>query len=47
MCALVFGAILLTSPVFAADVDGKWTGTLTTPGGEVPIGFVVVVTKER
>ena len=40
MCTLVFGLILLTSPVFAADVDGKWTGTLTTPGGDVPIAFV-------
>jgi hypothetical protein len=40
MCALIFGVILLTSPVFAADVDGKWTGTLSTPGGDVPIAFV-------
>jgi hypothetical protein len=40
MCALIFGVILLASPVFAADVDGKWTGTLSTPGGDVPIAFV-------
>ena len=47
MCALVFGLILLTSSVFAADVDGKWTGTLTTPGGDVPIAFVFKADGDR
>jgi hypothetical protein len=25
---------------FGADVDGKWTGTVQTPGGEMPITFM-------
>jgi hypothetical protein len=25
--------------VFAADVDGQWTGTFATPNGEVPVNF--------
>ena len=31
--------LLLTGVAFAADVDGKWTGTMTTPNGDVPVGF--------
>ena len=30
---------VLTSFAFAADVDGKWTGTMSTPGGDVPVNF--------
>jgi len=38
--ALVFGlALLLATPALAADVDGKWAGTIETPNGAVPIGF--------
>ena len=32
-------ALLLASSVFAADVDGKWTGTMATPNGDVPVAF--------
>jgi hypothetical protein len=32
-------AMLLVSAAFAADVDGKWTGTMDTPNGAVPVGF--------
>lgn len=32
-------AMLLVSAAFAADVDGKWTGTMDTPNGNVPVGF--------
>ena len=32
-------AALLASAAFAAEVDGKWTGTMTTPNGDVPVGF--------
>lgn len=32
-------ALLLVSAAFAADVDGKWTGTMSTPNGDVPVGF--------
>jgi len=28
---------ILAVPAFAADVDGKWNGTVTTPQGEIPV----------
>ena len=38
--ALVLGLLLVTAmPAMAADVDGKWSGTITTPNGDVPVGF--------
>ena len=36
---LVVGFMLLAAPTFAADVDGKWTGSIETPMGTVPVGF--------
>ena len=30
---------ILAVPAFAADVDGKWNGTVTTPQGEIPVTF--------
>ena len=39
MAALILGLLLLAAPAFAADVDGKWTGTMSTPGGDFPITF--------
>ena len=36
---LVVGFMLLAAPAFAADVDGKWTGSIETPMGTVPVGF--------
>ena len=38
--ALLLGLMLLATPAFAADVDGKWSGTMNTPGGDFPVGFV-------
>jgi len=32
-------ALLLAGAAFGADVDGKWTGTMNTPNGDVPVGF--------
>ncbi len=32
-------ALLLAGSVFAADVDGKWTGTMSTPNGDIPVAF--------
>ncbi len=29
----------LTASAFAADVDGKWAGTFSTPDGETPVTF--------
>jgi len=32
---------LLAASAFAADVDGKWAGTMATPMGDIPIGFTL------
>jgi hypothetical protein len=38
--AMLVAVVLLAAvPAFAADVDGKWTGTLDTPMGPAMIGF--------
>jgi hypothetical protein len=39
MYALVFAILLVSAPAFAADVDGKWSGALATPNGDVTVGF--------
>jgi len=31
--------LLLTVSAFAADVDGKWTGNVSTPNGDIPVTF--------
>ena len=36
---MALGVFLVASPVFAADIDGKWTGTVNTPMGEAPVAF--------
>jgi len=38
---LVLGLMLLAGPAFAADVDGKWTGSIETPMGTLPVGFTL------
>jgi hypothetical protein len=37
--AFVLALTLAAAPAFAADVDGKWAGTVATPGGEFPVAF--------
>lgn len=37
--ALVLALTLVAAPAFAADVDGKWAGTIATPGGDFPVAF--------
>lgn len=37
LCVLL--VLMLTVPAFAADVDGKWSGTVDTPGGQFPVNF--------
>jgi hypothetical protein len=37
--AAVLGFLLFGAPAFAADVDGKWTGSIDTPNGAVQVGF--------
>ncbi len=36
---LLITALLLVSSAFAADVDGKWAGSMSTPMGDVPVAF--------
>ena len=36
---MVVGLLLLAAPAFAADVDGKWTGTVSTPMGDLPVQY--------
>jgi opacity protein-like surface antigen len=31
--------LLLAVSAFAADVDGKWTGSVSTPNGDFPVSF--------
>src|SRR5690348_16354908 len=33
--------LLLAASAFAADVDGKWTGTISTPMGDIPVSFTL------
>jgi hypothetical protein len=37
--AIVVGLLLVAAPAFAADVDGKWTGTVSTPMGDLPVQY--------
>ena len=32
-------ATFLLASAFAADVDGKWSGSVSTPGGDFPVNF--------
>jgi hypothetical protein len=35
----LLGFLLLAISAFAADVDGKWTGSVSTPNGDFPQTF--------
>ena len=37
--SMALGLLLFAATAFAADVDGKWAGTMNTPMGDVPVGF--------
>jgi hypothetical protein len=37
--ALAIGLLLLAPPAFAADVDGKWSGSFDTPNGPITVSF--------
>jgi hypothetical protein len=39
ICMLLLAILLTAVPAFAADVDGKWSGTMATPMGDVPLTF--------
>jgi len=36
---MMAGLLLVSAPARAADVDGKWTGSLDTPMGAVEVAF--------
>ena len=36
---VALGLLLVATPARAADVDGKWSGSLDTPMGAVQVGF--------
>jgi hypothetical protein len=39
-CVLTVALLLVVSGLaFGADVDGKWTGTVSTPNGDFPVNF--------
>jgi hypothetical protein len=39
-CAFALAILLAATPTFAADVDGKWSGTISVAGvGDVPVAF--------
>jgi hypothetical protein len=37
--AIAISILLFAGSCLAADVDGKWSGTMNTPNGDVPVGF--------
>lgn len=37
--ALVLGLLFFAISAFAADVDGKWSGSVSTPNGDFPVTF--------
>jgi hypothetical protein len=37
--ALLLAVLLCAAPAFAADIDGKWSGSLETPNGPVELAF--------
>ncbi|HEX3836378.1 MAG TPA: hypothetical protein VHW25_05380 [Steroidobacteraceae bacterium] len=39
--ALAFILLLAAAPAFAADVDGKWTGSIDTPNGPVQVAYTL------
>jgi hypothetical protein len=38
---VVIALLVFAGSCFAADVDGKWAGTLSTPMGDVPVAFTL------
>ena len=37
--ALALAILMWATPAMAGDVDGKWAGTVSTPGGDFPVAF--------
>lgn len=45
--ALATMILILAVPVFAADVDGKWTGNVATPNGDLAVAFTFKADGEK
>jgi hypothetical protein len=39
--AMALGLVFFAASALAADVDGKWTGNITTPDGEAPVSLTL------
>jgi len=37
--SLALALVLAAAPAFAGDIDGKWTGSVDTPGGAIAIAY--------
>ena len=38
---LAISLVLFASPAFAADVDGKWTGSVDSPNGPIAVTYLL------
>jgi len=47
LLALVTMVLVLAVPLFAADVDGKWTGNVATPTGDLAVAFTFKADGEK
>jgi hypothetical protein len=43
--ALAAGMLLVAGFAFGADVDGKWSGSISTPNGEMPMNYTFKADK--
>src|ERR1700733_10832490 len=37
--SIAIALVFFAGSCFAADVDGKWAGTMSTPMGDIPVAF--------
>ena len=37
----------LTVPALAADIDGKWTGNVSGPNGDIPVAFTLKAEADK
>jgi hypothetical protein len=45
--SILLTLLILCVPALAADVDGKWTGNITMPTGDVPVQFILKADGEK
>jgi hypothetical protein len=44
---LALALVLCAASVFAADVDGKWSGSVSTPNGDFPVNFTFMASGAK